>query len=211
MKLLQDTKDIRQRVAKEAAILLYRRMAGEYRQAKERAARSLGVKVLPSNFEVAGELDKLAEELEGHSRKERLVVMREEALAVMRTLHDFSPRLIGGVWRGVIHRGSDIDIVAYASDTDAVISFLKSIPGHGPLALEWRTVEIEGQSKRFLHVVFTLESGHEVEVVIRHRSELGRTERCDIYGDLKIGLDIGRLEGLLTTDPLRRFVPESRT
>jgi predicted nucleotidyltransferase len=101
-------------VAAEAARLLYTGAAEEYIQAKEMAAEGLGSKAVPSNYEVAVELDRLADEAEGGDRQRRLVEMRRTALRVMRSLSGFSPRLIGSVWRGVARRGSDIDLIALA-------------------------------------------------------------------------------------------------
>ena len=72
--------DPRERIAREAARLLYTGASEEYKHAKERAASSLGLDVMPSNFEVALELDILADELEGEERKRLLVRMREKAL-----------------------------------------------------------------------------------------------------------------------------------
>lgn len=112
-------------VAREAARLLYNGMAEEYIQAKEMAASSLGVKATPSNYEVALELDRLADELEGGERQRRLTEMRTTALEVMTTLRNYNPRLIGSVWRGTARQGSDIDIVAlsdYPVRIEAVLS-----------------------------------------------------------------------------------------
>ena len=64
--------DLKCRVAREAATLLYFGAEKEYKQAKEKAAKTLGTHFLPSNLEVALELDKIAEENEGAKRKERL-------------------------------------------------------------------------------------------------------------------------------------------
>ena len=63
----------RKRVAQEAAELLYSQQEKEYRQSKLRAAKNLSVNILPSNAEIADELDRIAEEKEGKSRKKRLV------------------------------------------------------------------------------------------------------------------------------------------
>ncbi|HYA78053.1 MAG TPA: tRNA adenylyltransferase, partial [Verrucomicrobiae bacterium] len=72
--------DLKCRVAREAATLLYFGAEKEYKQAKEKAAKNLCIHFLPTNLEVALELDKMAEENEGAKRKERLIQMRHEAL-----------------------------------------------------------------------------------------------------------------------------------
>ncbi|MEM3056676.1 MAG: tRNA adenylyltransferase, partial [Candidatus Bathyarchaeia archaeon] len=84
----------RRRVAREAARLLYLGLAEEFIQAKEMAAQALGVDAFPSNYEVALELDQIADEEEGMERKRLLIRLREEALRVMRILDGFNPRLI---------------------------------------------------------------------------------------------------------------------
>jgi len=78
--------DLRRKIAREAANLLYHGIEKEYKQAKLRAAEVLGINVLPTNLEVAIELDKIAEENEGATRWERLVQMRQEALKLMKIL-----------------------------------------------------------------------------------------------------------------------------
>ena len=57
--------DLKYRVVREAATLLYFGAEKEYKQAKEKAAETLGTHFLPSNLEVALELNKIAEENEG--------------------------------------------------------------------------------------------------------------------------------------------------
>jgi len=55
------TKISRNLVAKEAARLLYLGFVNEYKDAKERASESLGIGALPSNIEIAYEVDKLSD------------------------------------------------------------------------------------------------------------------------------------------------------
>ena len=110
----------RQEIAREAARILYNRSVKEYKDAKELAVSNLDTKALPSNYEVAIELDRLTEELEGSNRLHRLVEMRTIALELMRALRDHDPVLIGSVWRGTVRKGSDIDIVVYSQDPKLV-------------------------------------------------------------------------------------------
>ena len=201
-------KEIRGRVAREAAMLLYRGAASEFKQAKQQAASLLRTKVQPSNFEVALELDKIADELEGVSRKETLARMRREALHVMRILESFNPLLTGSVWRGTARRGSDIDIIVHSSDPDQVVDVLKS-SNLNILERRFETANFLNQVKKFLHVKIRLDSGTEVEVVVRNLDDLGRAEKCDIYGDLMVGLRSDDLDLLLRNDPLKRFVPKT--
>lgn len=190
-------------VAREAARLLYSGAAEEYIQAKEMASASLGVVAVPSNYEVAVELDRFADELEGAERQRRLVEMRETGLAVMRRFASFSPRLIGSVWRGTARKGSDVDVVALAESPAAVERALT-----GYKIREKGEVTFKGGVHAY-H--FKLEAGaYEVEVVVRRPAEYTE-DRCDVYGDIKRGITLPELERLMGVDPLRRFVPRRRS
>jgi len=189
----------RSSVAAEAARLLYSGAAEEYIKAKEMAAASLGAKAVPSNYEVAVELDRLADEAEGGERQRRLVEMRKTALGVMKSLSAFSPRLIGSVWRGTARRGSDVDVVALA---EAPMRVEAALTGYG--ILEKGEVTFKGGVHAY-HIKLTVGSD-EVEVVVRAPSEYTE-DRCDVYGDVKRGVTLPELERLLRVDPLRRFVP----
>ncbi len=193
----------RSSVAREAARLLYSGAAEEYIQAKEMAAASLGAKSTPSNYEVAIELDRLADEAEGGVRQRRLTEMRGKALALMKDLKGFSPRLIGSVWRGTARMGSDIDVVVLArspSDLEAPLADYE--------IRERGEVNFKGGVHAY-HFKIDL-GGDEAEVVVRDPAEY-EEERCDIYGDVKRGLTISELERLLRTDPIRKFVPRRRS
>ncbi len=100
-------------------------MEKEYKQAKLKAAKTLGVRVLPSNLEVALELDNFAAETEGEARIQRLIKMREQALLIMNVLRLHCPMLLGSVWRGTIKRNSDIDIEAYSDKPKEIVACLE--------------------------------------------------------------------------------------
>jgi predicted nucleotidyltransferase len=197
---------LRKKVAQEAAVLLYTSQEKEYKQAKDRAARNLGARMLPTNIEVAEELDLIAEENEGQARHERLVRMRKEALEIMTALKSFDPKLVGSVWRGTAHHGSDIDITVYSSSQSQIIKKLKE-KGFNITKTEFISTPTQKKAKESFHVFMTLPSGDEVEIVVRYPDEKARMARCEIYGDIVKGLDLNQLRKVLTKDPLRRFVP----
>lgn len=196
----------RKRVAREAATLLYTSQEKEYKQAKRLAAKMLRVRVLPSNLEVAQELDKIAEEKEGSSRRELLSRMRKEALQIMKTLEDFNARLVGSVWRGTARRDSDIDILAFSQDPKPVLGQLQKF-GFQVTSSEWRSVTKRGRKEASFHIHLVLSSGDEAEVTVRESEKLGRLERCEIYGDTVIGLSIPQLLKVLKENPLQKFLP----
>jgi predicted nucleotidyltransferase len=199
---------IREKIAREAARLLYNRSVREYKDAKEMAASNLGVKALPSNFEVAIELNRLVEEREGSERLNMLIEMRKLALEVMKRLEKYDPVLIGSVWRGTPRKGSDIDIVLYG-DPNKVKLLLTEYKITGSEKLEFN---IMGLPRTSSHLDLLI-GKYSVEIVIRPPGdrEIYINERCETYGDSKRGLQLSDLEKLIQTDPLRRFIPKRRS
>jgi len=198
----------RTQVATEAARLLYNRTVKEYKDAKEMAASSLGTRALPSNYEVAVELDRLVEEREGSERLSMLIEMREIALDVMRLLKEYGPVLIGSVWRGTPRRGSDIDIVVYHESPEDVKDMLSE---YELTSTESKEFTVGGLPRTSTHIAYTIKN-HPLEIVVRppRDQEYYRDERCETYGDTKRGLRLPELEKLIQTDPLRRFIPKRR-
>ena len=198
--------ELKHRVAREAATLLYFGAEKEYKQAKEKAAETFGVHFLPSNLEVALELDKIAEENEGSKRKEILIKMRREAMEVMRLLARFYPILIGSVWRGTIKQGSDIDIAVYIDQPEEIISVLKS-GGLKVLKTAWTTVNKQGATLESFHIYTETAAKHGLEIVARSRDESEKKRKCEIFGDELKGLHIKELERVLENNPAQRFIP----
>jgi predicted nucleotidyltransferase len=200
------TTDLKSRVAREAATLLYFGAEKEYKQAKTRAAQTLGAHFLPSNLEVALELDKIAEENEGENRKERLIQMRKEALQVMKLLEAYCPLLIGSVWRGTIQHGSDIDIAVYADEPREIVSILET-QGIRILETAWTSVNKHGRTLASLHVCAETSTKQGLEIVVRSSEEEGEKRKCEIFGDEIKGLKTKDLERLLKDNPTKRFIP----
>jgi len=199
----------RARVAKEAARLLYTGAYEEYKHAKEQAARGFGLTSMPSNYEVAIELDLIAEEHEGEERERLLKTMREVAIVIMKDLVDYNPVLTGSVWRGTARRGSDIDINVYSSEPEDVESLLVKKRYNLRESEEVKLVK-GGRTIRSRHISIQLAEGPVAEVVVRPVEEMREEARCETYGDLKRGLKLPELEKLMRADPLRKFVPRRR-
>lgn len=197
---------LRRRVAREAALLLYTSQEKEYKQAKSRAAQTLGMRILPSNAEVAEELDEIAEEREGPSRGERLSQMRKEAFQIMAVLKAFHPRLVGSVWRGTAHRNSDIDVITFSSDHNVVLDSLVR-GSFRVVRAEWCSVTKRGRKESSFHIYLVLSSGNKVEVVVRSPEKMSFLGKCEIYGDVVRGLSYSQLQRVLKGNPLQRFVP----
>lgn len=200
---------LRDKVAREAALLLYQGQEKEYKQAKIKAAKTLGARVLPSNSEVAVMLDKIADEREGEERKKRLVTMREEALQIMKLLQNMHPVLIGSVWRGTAHKNSDIDVVVFHENPNAVLQVLNQ-NNFNVAKTEWQTVTKHGERIQSFHINLTLPSSNKVEIIVRDPERIERKEKCEIYGDVQSGLNIQQLQNTLKTMPTKKFTPQEQ-
>ncbi len=196
---------LKQCVAREAAVLLYTSQEKEYKQAKIHAAQTLGARVLPSNAEVARELDIVADEMEGSARSEKLVEMRRDALEIMKSLKDSHPRLVGSVWRGTARRDSDIDITAFSSDAERVL--LRLSTRFKVTRAKWQSAPKLNRKEESFHIYLVLASGNQVEVVVRSQDDRCKKAKCEIYGDAVTGLQIDQLERVLAEDPFKKFVP----
>lgn len=201
-----DSLRLRKRVAREAASLLYFGVEKEYKQAKLKAAKIVQFKFLPTNLEVALELDKIAEENEGPARQERLIQMRKEALRLMQFLKVYKPLLIGSVWRGTICYDSDVDIVVYHDEPEDVLKILKQ-NNLKIMQAEWVAVTKKGKRKGSFHVHAELPTKEKAEIKIVQSLEAFMKEKCEIYGDEITGLSVQKLEKLLKENPAQRFVP----
>ena len=165
------------------------------------------MRILPSNAEVAEELDRIAEEKEGSSRRERLSQMRREAFQVMAVLKAFHPRLVGSVWRGTAHRNSDIDVVVFSSDHEAVLDRLVK-SSFKVVRSEWSSVTKRGRQESSFHIYLALSAGNEVEVVVQSLEKKGLLRKCEIFGDVVTGLSYSQLQKVLKEDLLQKFVPK---
>ena len=193
-------------MATEAATLLYYGAEREYKQAKLKAAKTFGVHFLPSNREIALELDRIAEENEGIARKEQLVEMRREALSIMIILKAYCPLLIGSAWRGTTRKGSDIDVAVYHDLPEEIPNILAK---HGFKAskTEWVTVTKRGKTETSFHIHSVARGKYPVEIVVRSSDEATRKRRCEVFGDEITGLNIQELSKVLAENPTRKFLP----
>jgi predicted nucleotidyltransferase len=198
--------ELKNKVAREAAVLLYFGSEKEYKQAKLKAAETLGAHFLPSNREVALELDRIADENEGTARKQRLVQMRQEAHTIMTAIKAYNPILIGSVWRGTIRRGSDIDIALCHDQPEEAVNLLAK-SNVRIVKTERTRVTKHGKTEISFHIFGETATKNKVEAVVRSQEEAGRKRKCEIFGDEITGLSLKELEKLLAENPTMQFLP----
>jgi predicted nucleotidyltransferase len=198
--------ELKQKVAREAAVLLYFASEKEYKQAKLKAAGNLGAHFLPSNREVALELNSIADENEGTTRKQRLVQMRQEAHKIMTLMKAYDPVLIGSVWRGTIRRGSDIDIALFHDQPDEIVNILAKSKVE-IVKTEWTSVTKQGKTETSFHILLETTMKNKVELVVRNRDESERKRKCEIFGDEVTGLNLKEIAEVLIENPTVQFLP----
>jgi hypothetical protein len=163
---------------------MYEREESEYFTAKRKAARQLGVEYrfrprdLPSNAEIRDQIQSLANLLEGDKRQDNLKEMRLQAVAMMRRLERFHPRLIGSVWTGHIRKGSDIDLHVFSNN---VFSITNVLDEHNlRYTVERKRVIKHNEERIFTHVHVSDQC--EFELTVYSEDKLGYVFKSSITG-----------------------------
>jgi predicted nucleotidyltransferase len=201
-----DSVSPRKKVTREAATLLYQGVEKEYKQAKLKAAKTFGLHYMPTNLEVALEIDRIAEENEGPAREERLVRMRKEALRIMQVVREYDPILVGSVWRGTIHHDSDMDIIVHHEEPEEVLKTLERT-NFKVQQTEWVRITKQGKKKASFHIHAESPIKEKVEIIVHSPEEACLKQKCEIYGDEITGLRLEELEKVLKENPNKRFLP----
>ena len=189
---------LRQRIAREAARIMYFREEKEYLRAKLKAARRICQRrpraaELPSNREIREQIELLARMYEGERRSARLADMRCEALRIMRILEPFRPKLVGSVLTGHVREGSDIDLHVFSDSVEAVCHALEAEGIHPEV--EEKTVRKEGQLRRYVHIRF--ETRFPFELTVYPADMVGHVFRSSITGRPMERASIAQLTALL--------------
>jgi predicted nucleotidyltransferase len=197
---------LKKKIVKEAANLLYLGIEKEYKQAKIKAAKTFGTRTLPSNIEIALELDRISEEREGDEREKNLIKMRREALKIMKVLYGFNPILIGSVWRGNINHNSDIDILVYHDDPLKIGDIIEN---QGIRIFQSKRVSVtkKGINKSAYHIYLKNSYNQIIEIAISNTDQQFITKKCEIFGDKITGLNSKDLEKILEVSPAQKFIP----
>ncbi len=118
--------------------------------AKRKAAERLGLSeisaILPKNSEIEEALAGYQRLFGGTSHTEALAAQRRVALAAMRYLREFEPRLVGAVLSGTATEHSDVQLHLFAERAEAVT--LKLIDGHIPHEVTERRVKLNAERVR---------------------------------------------------------------
>lgn len=122
--------NIRRQIAREAARLLLRQEEADVAKARARAAMRLvretgSDRDLPSFAEIETQVQYLSRIAEPQLRHARVREAQVAALNLMRSLSEFSPRLVGDPAFGYIYRGREIRLEVTANSPDEIHKALK--------------------------------------------------------------------------------------
>ncbi len=116
--------NLRRALAQEAARLMAEHGIRDFLVAKRKAAERLGVidgaALLPKNSEIESALAEYQRLFRGASHLEALEAQRRAALAAMRYLREFAPRLVGPVLSGTATEHAEVQLHLFADRVESV-------------------------------------------------------------------------------------------
>jgi hypothetical protein len=121
------TREIRQKIAVEAARLISEHGIGDFHVARQRAAARLGVTdqaALPGRDEIEQALGEHQRLFVGQAQTDALLQRRRAALEAMRFFEQFEPRLVGAVLEGTADQQSAVCLQLFADPLESVGHFL---------------------------------------------------------------------------------------
>lgn len=116
--------NLRRALAQEAARLMAEHGIRDFLVAKRKAAERLGVidgaALLPKNSEIESALAEYQRLFRGAAHLEALDAQRRAALAAMRYLREFAPRLVGPVLSGTATEHAEVQLHLFADRVESV-------------------------------------------------------------------------------------------
>jgi hypothetical protein len=117
------SENLRRAVAQEAARIMAEHGIQDFRAAKRKAAERFGISdegALPSNTEIEDSLAAYQRLFAADTHGRTLKAQRSVALRAMRSLQDFSPRLVGPVLTGTATPHTDVQLHLFVDNPEAV-------------------------------------------------------------------------------------------
>jgi hypothetical protein len=142
--------NLRRALAQEAARIMAEHGIRDFLVAKRKAAERFGVSdgtaVLPRNSEIEEALAAYQRLFGGASHLQALHAQRSAALAAMRYLHEFEPRLVGPVLSGTATEHSEVQLHLFADRAESVT--LKLIDQGIPHEVTERRIKLNRERSR---------------------------------------------------------------
>lgn len=191
-------RQMRQRIAQEAARLIVSEGIRDYLVAKRKAAERLGApdtQNLPRNTEVEIELAAYQRLFQQQDQPHRLKELRQAALKAMRFFERFDPRLTGSVLSGTAGAHSDINLHLFADSPEDVHLFM--LESSIPHEQSQRRLRLDREEYATYPSVRFLAGDIEIEAVIFPLNGLRQAPRSPLDGKPMTRANLRRVEELL--------------
>lgn len=192
-------RQMRQRIAQEAARLIASEGIRDYLAAKRKAAERLGApdtQNLPRNTEVEAELAAYQRLFRDQDQAQRVRELRAAALSAMRFFARFEPRLAGSVLSGTAGAHSDVNLHVFADAPEDVAVFLMG--ANVPYEQAQRRLRVDRDDYVTFPAVRFVAGDIEIEAVIFPLNGLRQAPRSPLDGKPMARANIRRVEELLT-------------
>lgn len=202
-------RQMRQRIAQEAARLIVSEGIRDYLVAKRKAAERLGApetQNLPRNTEVELELAAYQRLFQGQNQLSYVRQLREAAFNAMQFFQRFEPRLTGSVLSGTAGAHSDINLHIFADSPEEVTLFL--FDANVPFEQNQRRLRIDRDDYVTYPCVRFLAGDIQVEAVIFPLNGLRRAPRSPLDGKPMARASLRRVEELLVET---KALPEAQS
>lgn len=191
-------RQMRQRIAQEAARLIVSEGIRDYLVAKRKAAERLGApdtQNLPRNTEVEIELAAYQRLFREQDQPHRLRELRKAAFNAMRFFERFEPRLTGSVLSGTAGAHSDVNLHLFAESPEEVHLFM--LESNVPYEQSQRRLRMDRDDYATYPSVRFLAGDIEVEAVIFPLNGLRQAPRSPLDGKPMARANLRRVEELL--------------
>jgi len=191
-------RQMRQRIAQEAARLIVSEGIRDYLVAKRKAAARLGApdtQNLPRNIEVEAELAAYQRLFLEQDQPQRLEQLRRAALDAMRFFSGFEPRLTGSVLSGMAGEHSDVNLHLFAESPEEVTLFL--LEAKVPFEQSERRMRTTREDFETYPALRFLAGEVQIEAVVFPLNGLRQAPRSPLDGKPMARANLRRVEELL--------------
>jgi len=189
--------DTRSAIAAHAARLMVQDGIEDYRLAKRKAAKQLGIpdaRRLPNNDEIDAARREYQDIYQADDQDRRVRALREQAVRAMRDLAAFDPHLTGSVLSGMAGPYATIHLQLFTDNVKAVELFLidRKIPYN-----TGQTRLYVGQDLRVLPIFSLTDENTEIELTVLDTRDLRATLRSSREGRIIERVRLPGLEAML--------------
>lgn len=198
MKVSTRDRQMRVRIAQEAARLIAEEGVQDFYAAKRKAAQRLGApdtRNMPRNQEVEAALQAHQRLFQADSQTARLSELRRAAIEAMRFFQEFSPRLVGPVLSGTAGRHADINLHLFSDTAEEVNLFL--LEAHIPFETVQRRFRFNHDEWLEYPAFRFLAGDCPVELVVFPREGRREAPRSPVDGRPMQRADVAQVEALL--------------